>query len=82
MTLELQPALRVVYGRTVKIKIKYGKNKKVKPRMLEERKLKAKRRNTSITLLQNQIMRLLARANQIYDELSEEHRTFFDKSIE
>jgi hypothetical protein len=50
--------------------------------MLEERKLKAKRRNTSITLLRNQIMRLLARANQIYDELSEEHRTFFDKSIE
>ncbi len=27
-------------------------------------------------------MRLLERANRIYDELSAEHRTFFDKSIE
>ena len=61
---------------------KIRKNKKVKPRMMEERKSKEKRKNTSISLLQHQIMRLLERSNQIYDELSKEHRTYFDKSIE
>ena len=61
---------------------KIRKNKKVKPRILEERKLKEKGKNTSISLLRHQIMRLLERANRIYDELSAEHQTFFDKSIE
>lgn len=50
--------------------------------MLEERKLKKKGKNTSIFLLRHQIVTLPARANQIDDELSEEHQTFFNKSIE
>ncbi len=48
--------------------------------MLEERKLKKEKGgNTSILLLRNQIMKLLARANL---EMSEEHQAFFEKSIE
>ena len=50
--------------------------------MLEEHKLKEKGKNTSIFLHRHQIVTLLARANQIDDELSEEHQTFFNKSIE
>ncbi len=50
--------------------------------MLEERGLKEKGKNTSTSLLRHQIMRLLERSNRIYDELSKEYRTYFDKSIE
>ena len=61
---------------------KIRRNKKVQPRILEERKLKEKGKNTSISLLRNEILVLLAKANDIYDEITNEHQRYFNKSIE
>ena len=61
---------------------KIRRNKKVKPRILEERKLKKKGQNTSISLLHNEIISLLAKANAINNDMTNEHQRYFNKSIE
>ena len=44
------------------------------PRILEERKLEEWGKNTSISSLPNEIMPLLVKANEMYDEMAIEHQ--------